>query len=90
MNLIDKIADDMSYTTKLQESKDKVYRASIVTKILDLMEKLRMDATDTCNVENTTLEYPTSELCIEDGQTSPKQLTLGAILKTNKIDRLKV
>lgn len=90
MNLIDKIADDMSYTTKLQESKDKVYRASIVTKILDLMEKLRMDATDTCNVENTTLEYPTSELWIEDGQTSPKQLTLGAILKTNKIDRLKV
>jgi len=36
----------MSYSDKLKESKNKVYRAAIATKILDLMEKLRMGASD--------------------------------------------
>lgn len=36
----------MSYSDKLKESKEKVYNFAIATKILDLMDKLRMDATN--------------------------------------------
>lgn len=33
----------MSYSSKLQESKQKVYKHAVATKILDLMDKLRLD-----------------------------------------------
>jgi len=33
----------MNYSEKLKESKEKVYNFAIATKILDLMDKLRMD-----------------------------------------------
>lgn len=36
----------MNYSDKLKESKEKVYNFAIATKILDLMDKLRMDATN--------------------------------------------
>lgn len=36
----------MNYKDKLKESKEKVYNFAIATKILDLMDKLRMDATN--------------------------------------------
>lgn len=36
----------MNYRDKLKESKEKVYNFAIATKILDLMDKLRMDATN--------------------------------------------
>ena len=46
-NKIKKEFYNMSYSEKIEESKKKVYNHAIATKILDLMDKLRMDATDT-------------------------------------------
>ena len=40
--------------------------------------------------EKETLEHPRSELWVEDGKTQPQHLTLGRVLKTNRLDRIKV